>query len=167
MWRLYLGLLATAAADTRVFKLQLQTCGSGRTPTIHGLWPEWAEYCSGLDFNETSLISIQEKLDTEWLSCGYTDKNAGFWKHEWDRHGKCAVSGVPEHFSNEKSYFSKALQLYEEKYRKICEETIKNVEGRGICAYCLDSENNWEETKCPVWPPPSEKANETHQELFL
>eukprot|EP00736_Rhodelphis_marinus_P007468 Rmarinus@m.10374 len=77
---------------------------------LHGLWPNrkdggWPQYCcesSGCEFDVQQLNSIEEMLHTCWPS--YHVGNSDFWKHEWDKHGTCALMDMLP-------YFEKALEL--------------------------------------------------------
>ena len=65
--------------------------------TIHGLWMEnlngsYPEYCSGSPFNVSELNPIKDQLTTFWTDF----KNATeFWKHEYNKHFKCAQDTFP------------------------------------------------------------------------
>ncbi|CAH0555666.1 unnamed protein product [Brassicogethes aeneus] len=80
--------------------------------TIHGVWPSnrnyQSEQCSGTEKFETSKIqSIKNDLSNFWPSV-YND-NARFWRHEWDKHGRCSdhIPGMDSVFG----YFKKSLEL--------------------------------------------------------
>ena len=45
-----------------VFRLEMQRCKTGDDMTLHGLWPEWAEYCDGDDYDKTKMDSIRDRL---------------------------------------------------------------------------------------------------------
>eukprot|EP01006_Ploeotia_vitrea_P058846 TRINITY_DN70384_c0_g1_i1.p1 TRINITY_DN70384_c0_g1~~TRINITY_DN70384_c0_g1_i1.p1 ORF type:complete len:246 (-),score=18.66 TRINITY_DN70384_c0_g1_i1:113-850(-) len=88
------------------------TCVEGFT--IHGLWPNYANggypaNCSGPAFDPENLNSIRAKLNCAWPSDSGT--NNKFWKHEWDKHGTCAIAG-DSRIRNELNYFSDVLKLY-------------------------------------------------------
>lgn len=88
--------------------LALKRCNESITFTIHGLWSENMEYCNGTDFNMNELSIIDTELNKMWYSC-YTNSsnynNADFWKHEWDKHGKCFNY-------TEYDYFNNVIELY-------------------------------------------------------
>lgn len=88
--------------------LALKRCNESITFTIHGLWSENMEYCNGTDFDMNELSMIDTELNKMWYSC-YTNSsnynNADFWKHEWDKHGKCFNY-------TEYDYFNNVIELY-------------------------------------------------------
>lgn len=95
------------------YELRLQQCDGSSTWTIHGLWPQWDDDCSGEDFDIDKLDSIRDRLDQDWYSCPeYHDSNTKFWQHEWEKHGTC--TGM-----SQVDYFSKGLNLYST-YRSTC-----------------------------------------------
>ena len=55
-------------ASGNYYLLRLQTICSGRT-TIHGLWPQWAEDCSGDSFDINQLAPIEPTMIQVWPSC--------------------------------------------------------------------------------------------------
>ncbi|XP_037071658.1 ribonuclease Oy-like [Pollicipes pollicipes] len=80
--------------------------------TVHGLWPDnYAgkdpAYCSGAGLNMTQLQPILPSLLQLWPNFYADSTSESFWKHEWDKHGKCAVDTGD--FPDEESYFSAAL----------------------------------------------------------
>lgn len=82
--------------------------------TIHGLWPNyksggWPEFCdSHLPFDESKIADIQDDLEEEWPSFMGGGDDPGFWKHEWEKHGTCALDVMPD----EHAYFKTALGLH-------------------------------------------------------
>ncbi|XP_014790239.1 ribonuclease DdI [Octopus bimaculoides] len=79
--------------------------------TVHGLWPSngsSSAFCSrGSSFDINKLKSIESQLKDKWPS--YSSPSEEFWKHEWEKHGKCATrqgSMIPE-----LTYFKQALDL--------------------------------------------------------
>merc|ERR1719240_1512029 len=96
-------LLSIAAAMD--WTLAMQLCPGASDYTLHGLWPESGNDCRGTPFDASALSDIQDQMKANWPSCrGHGGTNAGFWAHEWQKHGTC--SGM-----DEKSYFATALQL--------------------------------------------------------
>eukprot|EP01059_Diplonema_ambulator_P032286 TRINITY_DN626_c1_g1_i1.p1 TRINITY_DN626_c1_g1~~TRINITY_DN626_c1_g1_i1.p1 ORF type:complete len:338 (+),score=102.31 TRINITY_DN626_c1_g1_i1:39-1016(+) len=91
------------------YRLELQL-EKGSLWTIHGLWPQWTEYCGGEKFDVSLLEPILPKLEEYWPSNKCTDGScdAKFWEHEWDRHGSCAEN------RDELNFFSTALDLYKQ-----------------------------------------------------
>jgi len=79
--------------------------------TLHGLWPNYyngyPQYCDSKDeFSTKNLESdTLNQMDCEWQSL--TGTNAGFWDHEWSKHGTCSLSVLP----TQEEYFAKALEL--------------------------------------------------------
>lgn len=92
----------TVMIVTGFYVFQLQQCYDNDRVTIHGLWPEWDQWCDGPNFNPSLLASIQPQLDKWWPSCD--DNSTSFHAHEWEKHGTC--SGM-----SELDYFNTALQL--------------------------------------------------------
>ena len=86
--------------------------------TIHGLWPSSGDsakypfYCSGEKFNASLLTSLESTMDEYWFTYVKGTINSEFWNHEWDKHGRCAVSGDVRIMPHQISYFSRALSLY-------------------------------------------------------
>ncbi|XP_052827560.1 ribonuclease Oy isoform X2 [Octopus bimaculoides] len=83
---------------------------------IHGIWPhsskkhESPNFCnSSWHFNESEIESIEDDLKIYWPNVLTSTKKASFWKHEWEKHGTCAVD-KPFIF-NEKSYFEMGIKL--------------------------------------------------------
>ena len=79
---------------------------------IHGLWPNykdgtWPQFCDkDYAFSESEIADLEGALDQEWPSFG--GGNEGFWAHEWDKHGTCALSVV----RSEHSFFKTVLRLH-------------------------------------------------------
>lgn len=82
--------------------------------TIHGLWPNyksggWPQFCEhGMDFDESKVADLLEDLEDEWPSFMGGGGDDGFWKHEWEKHGTCALDVLP----SEHAYFKGALKLH-------------------------------------------------------
>jgi len=77
--------------------------------TIHGLWPsrrgsERPQYCnSTLKFDYDQIKGLSPMLESRWPSY-YTSQPTSLWKHEWEKHGTCAMSlpalrGEPNYFA--------------------------------------------------------------------
>ncbi|OWF45455.1 Ribonuclease Oy [Mizuhopecten yessoensis] len=82
---------------------------------IHGLWPTNGhtrgptECHISKDFNFTMIKPLVEELQIFWPNI-YADTNmSSFWKHEWEKHGRCATT-LPA-TANEYLYFKQSLQL--------------------------------------------------------
>lgn len=86
------------------------------TWVVHGLWPsivgrhDGPFYCNKtLPFNPRKLDWILGRLEEYWPNL-YTDTPLeSFWKHEWTKHGTCAL-GLPG-ISDESGYFNRTLGL--------------------------------------------------------
>ncbi|RWS19734.1 ribonuclease Oy-like protein, partial [Leptotrombidium deliense] len=81
--------------------------------TIHGNWPEnsakeFPEFCCNKNFNASVLKPILNDIKSNWVSL-VTDDHS-FWKHEWDRHGKCAT--YSPQLRGQLNYFNQTLQLF-------------------------------------------------------
>ncbi|KYN06507.1 PREDICTED: ribonuclease Oy [Cyphomyrmex costatus] len=83
--------------------------------TIHGIWPTiyneiGPQFCNNsLSFNSTALAPIENELKQNWLDIQKGSKPYSFWKHEWDKHGTCAIS--VQELNSEFKYFQTALKL--------------------------------------------------------
>lgn len=82
---------------------------------IHGLWPtiwprEEISECPGApSFNASSLDPILPDLQREWANLKNFDAPLHFWRHEWTKHGSCAI--LDTLMSTEVDYFKMALKL--------------------------------------------------------
>lgn len=88
------------------------------TWTVHGLWPSKGsgmgpEFCNTeshkLDFDPALLDPILAQLVKYWTNIYQDTELYNFWKHEWCKHGTCAVT--LESVDSELKYFKKGLQL--------------------------------------------------------
>lgn len=75
-------LLATETAPPpRILRLELQRCAHMGEFTVHGLWPQWAEYCDDLPgsipFDERSLRDLEPALRQSWPSCAAVGPSSG------------------------------------------------------------------------------------------
>ena len=85
------------------YMLALQSCTAG-VHTLHGLWPDGAQWCPGPAFDPNAVRDLEPALAQWWPSCE-GDRNAtAFHAHEWERHGTC--SPYTQH-----AYFATALAL--------------------------------------------------------
>ncbi|EFN54085.1 hypothetical protein CHLNCDRAFT_25350, partial [Chlorella variabilis] len=90
--------------------------------TIHGLWPEynnglWPEFCDAANATTSGGADDSEQQKCEWPSfkgsvcpaCMCRRADAGFWDHEWQRHGTCArpITG------DRPSFFQAVMRLHE------------------------------------------------------
>lgn len=109
------------------YLMRLQEC-SGVT-TLHGLWPQWAEDCSGPAFDVNALSSIRNEMNTNWPSCEGSGGNVAFWQHEWEKHGTCSRLAILQ-------YFTTALNLHQQ------------YADQGVGDYCFDTDFN--KISCPA-----------------
>ncbi|CAL1677943.1 unnamed protein product [Lasius platythorax] len=83
--------------------------------TIHGIWPTkyntlGPEYCNrSLPFNASALAPLQSELKENWIDIQNGSEPYSFWKHEWNKHGTCAVT--IKALNNEFNYFEEGLKL--------------------------------------------------------
>ncbi|XP_032666043.1 ribonuclease Oy isoform X2 [Odontomachus brunneus] len=83
--------------------------------TIHGIWPTQfghlgPEFCNKtLPFNESALAPIENELKENWIDVWNGSKPYSFWKHEWYKHGTCAVT--IKDMDSEFKYFQTGLKL--------------------------------------------------------
>ncbi|CAK0859843.1 unnamed protein product [Prorocentrum cordatum] len=101
--------LATLSQCRRrgAYVLALQRCRAGRGAwTLHGLWPEGAQDCSGDAFRLGGLGGLRARMSAAWPSCSVRSSAEGFWEHEWRKHGTCFGT-------DQMRYFELSLQLLE------------------------------------------------------
>ncbi|TGZ56596.1 ribonuclease Oy-like [Temnothorax longispinosus] len=85
--------------------------------TIHGIWPTkyntlGPQFCNkSLEFNPSAIAPIESELKENWLDIHKGSKPYSFWKHEWDKHGTCAVT--VKALNNEFNYFEAGLKLFD------------------------------------------------------
>ncbi|XP_018045399.1 PREDICTED: ribonuclease Oy [Atta colombica] len=83
--------------------------------TIHGIWPTkyneiGPQFCNrSLSFDSKTLAPVEEALKENWIDIQKGSKPYSFWKHEWDKHGTCAIS--VRDLNNELKYFRTGLKL--------------------------------------------------------
>ena len=87
--------------------------------TIHGTWPTIGEThgpidCTNEPFHQNLLTAEMLKfMNDHWITFVKNQTNPCFWEHEWSKHGTCAVDGDKTQFPDQKSYFTKSIQLYD------------------------------------------------------
>lgn len=110
-------------------------CKGSSTWTVHGLWPQSDKNCKGDALDVKALgDTLVGKLKTGWPSCPGGKSNEDFWKHEWQKHGRC--SGLTQ-----SGYFEKSLALASGfDYKKDCIMT------KSECRSCWDAD--FKLTKC-------------------
>lgn len=91
-------------SNTYVFQMETE-CAPNRT-TVHGLWPEWAQWCDGPPFNATALAPIAARMQQDWPSCEPAHNSTAFHAHEWAKHGTC--TGLAQ-----LDYFGAGLDLFD------------------------------------------------------
>ncbi|XP_065223909.1 ribonuclease T2-like [Planococcus citri] len=84
---------------------------------IHGLWPKRIEdystkSCPPSRFNETELEPIRDELEEYWPTKLNDWTNPSLWKHEWKKHGACALQ--IESLNTQLKYFQRTLELYKQ-----------------------------------------------------
>ncbi|XP_054160224.1 ribonuclease DdI-like [Oppia nitens] len=94
-------------------------CGSRNRNswTVHGAWPQhtnnsWPQYCCfESTFNVSKIKSLESQLIQKWPTLKENGKHEDFWKHEWTKHGTCAMNSdkLKGHFN----YFNHTLHLYD------------------------------------------------------
>lgn len=91
------------------------SCNLPKTPhlwTIHGIWPSkfgqiGPQFCNKtVKYNETALDDLKDELDEYWTDIEGTG-DEGFWKHEWLKHGTCAMTD--KLLTTERAYFQQGL----------------------------------------------------------
>lgn len=84
-----------------------------QTWTIHGIWPSklgtlGPTFCNNsITFNADLLTPIEPELEQLWTDIHLGRNHYDFWKHEWVKHGSCALV-IPE-LNNELRYFTQGL----------------------------------------------------------
>ncbi|XP_025992921.1 ribonuclease Oy [Solenopsis invicta] len=83
--------------------------------TIHGIWPTrfntiGPQFCDkSLKFNPSLLAPIENELKENWIDIHKGMNPYSFWKHEWEKHGTCAIK--IKALNNEFNYFQEGLKL--------------------------------------------------------
>mmetsp|Transcript_33802 Transcript_33802/g.96674 ORF Transcript_33802/g.96674 Transcript_33802/m.96674 type:complete len:159 (+) Transcript_33802:69-545(+) len=99
--------VADCSREGDCFLLRMQKCPGAERWTIHGLWPQWKEECTGADFDIDALQPILSELQEFWPSCpSHNSRDAKFWRHEWEFHGTCSGLDLLE-------FFQTTLRLYQ------------------------------------------------------
>lgn len=86
--------------------------------TIHGIWPTkfrtiGPEYCNdSMPFDARTLAPLESELKENWIDIQNGSRPYTFWKHEWDKHGTCALT--VKALDNEYNYFLAGLNLLDE-----------------------------------------------------
>jgi len=83
--------------------------------TIHGIWPSkyhtlGPQFCNkSLAFNPNTLAPIESELKENWIDIYNGSDHYSLWRHEWNKHGTCAVT--VKALNNEFNYFQTGLKL--------------------------------------------------------
>ncbi|XP_031617443.1 uncharacterized protein LOC116337197 [Contarinia nasturtii] len=89
---------------------------------IHGIWPNNLDgshpsFCSdSSSFDIESLKPFMDQLKQSWFNLMSGSSEEIFWRHEWLKHGTCAVS-LPE-LNTEAKYFGQALKWFQKYHIK-------------------------------------------------
>ncbi|XP_064486139.1 uncharacterized protein LOC135398684 [Ornithodoros turicata] len=85
----------------------------GKQWAIHGLWPDGPHgpptYCNcSVGYDPGKLTALYGDMNKYWTSVA-RGAQEGFWKHEWDKHGTCALKH--ETLGGIANYFKGAIDL--------------------------------------------------------
>ena len=92
-------------------------CAAEPVWTVHGIWPtRWGQiapnYCDPhLKYNHSALSPIMEKMEQFWPDVEIRGVPDSLWKHEWEKHGTCAVSSPATGLVNQLDYFTAGCRL--------------------------------------------------------
>lgn len=80
---------------------------------IHGLWPtfrngSWPQFCPGPPLRLDNIKDLETELQKYWPESLEGMNRDALWKHEWSRHGTCAMSILP----SMQKFFASTLSLY-------------------------------------------------------
>ncbi|EDV50416.1 ribonuclease Oy [Drosophila erecta] len=87
--------------------------------TIHGIWPTklnqiGPSFCNNsATFDPNKLHPIEDQLETFWPDLKGMDSTEWLWRHEWQKHGTCAM--LVEELDSELKYFEQGI-TWREKY---------------------------------------------------
>ena len=107
--------------------------------SIHGLWPSknqsWGPvFCDkSTKFVLEDLDSIRSELDVKWVDVFKGNKLGNLWKHEWSKHGTCALN--ISSINSQLEYFQAGLKLFKKHNLK---EILEKVEIRPGNKYDYD-----------------------------
>ncbi|WCJ25718.1 Ribonuclease Phyb [Euphorbia peplus] len=65
--------------------------------TIHGIWPRNTN-CPGEPFSIGKIQSIANDLNLYWPNLQKLNSNIGFWRCEWEKHGRCTSWTIEKYF---------------------------------------------------------------------
>jgi len=131
--------------------------------TIHGVWPSASHgghpfFCNKtLPFNENALSEIMTDLKERWADVHKNSPEGSFWKHEWLKHGTCAIQLEP--LNTELKYFKQGL-LFNQQY-----DITSILSGAGInpgSSYTGDDIMNAVQKTIKKWPAISCVKNDQH-----
>ena len=91
---------------------RLSLSAAGDQWTVHGIWPSRPHkkapvFCIGPSFDSSQITPILPELETHWTDIHKNSPKFGFWEHEWNKHGKCAMEKQSARMENELKYFRK------------------------------------------------------------
>ncbi|XP_046828105.1 ribonuclease Oy [Vespa crabro] len=111
--------------------------------SIHGIWPtkyhsDGPNFCNNsLPFNANTLTPIKNELETKWIDVQNEKDTYSLWRHEWNKHGTCAI--VLPALNSELKYFQKGLELLDIYDMKHVLGKINIVPGR---SYAIEDISN-------------------------
>ncbi|XP_076802412.1 ribonuclease Oy-like [Clavelina lepadiformis] len=101
-----------------------------QTWTIHGIWPSRFDgdgpfYCdNSYPFQESEITNLENIMDNKWPNLIIGTAKTSFWKHEWTKHGTCALNLLD--LDCEHKYFKMGLDLNKRfDYKHILE--VRNI----------------------------------------
>lgn len=102
------GFCQTFDVDKRPLPQECPTASKMEYMTLHGLWPQWEEYCSKdavctLKRDQMPAVAVSSDLRKR-LAAAMPGVESLLERHEYYKHGSC--SGM-----NQEAYFSKAVEL--------------------------------------------------------
>eukprot|EP00094_Tigriopus_californicus_P008842 TCALIF_08523-PA protein Name:"Similar to Ribonuclease Oy (Crassostrea gigas)" AED:0.17 eAED:0.17 QI:189/1/0.75/1/0.66/0.5/4/0/272 len=86
--------------------------------TVHGIWPTknktiGPNFCDrSKRFDPTRLAPILDDLEAHWTNVHANTGEYSFWKHEWEKHGTCAMELGP--LDTEFKYFKQGITWNEQ-----------------------------------------------------
>ncbi|XP_061185510.1 ribonuclease Oy-like [Saccostrea echinata] len=107
---------ATLCKFSKLYNKDHQRCITSDMWEIHGLWPSLSngarspEYCNiSHSFSPDEIRDILSKLEKYWADELPGKNKYQFWKHEWEKHGRCAT--VVKATGTELKYFNTTIAL--------------------------------------------------------
>lgn len=95
---------------------------------IHGLWPDYVtpgkypSFCTSSAYSADAIESINPQLNQKWPNLIFVPQSERasrngaitdvmLWRHEWEKHGTCAVL-CDDAITSQKVYFERLLELF-------------------------------------------------------